>query len=254
MADQPTTAEQDYLKAIHRLGGAEQQASPADIAARLGVRAPSVTGMLKRLAEARWIDYEPGRGARLTERGIAEARRVIRRHRLIELLLTRVLGLDWSEVDAEAEAIEHAVSPRMERRWPPSSASRTKTPTAIPSRRPKASSNSDSSGRSATSSPATASSSARPRTTIPNACPLARPRPDARRCGSHRRPSTTRRLISDRGRRPRLPDGPRRTGRAARRTGGMIALPFLAKSSLLSRIRTRFLSLFVLTNNLVPLN
>jgi DtxR family transcriptional regulator, Mn-dependent transcriptional regulator len=114
MLDQPTTAEQDYLKAIHRLGGTDAQASPADIAARLGVRAPSVTGMLKRLAEAEWIDYEPGRGARLTERGVAEARRVIRRHRLVELLLTRVLGLDWSEVDAEAEALEHAVSPRVE--------------------------------------------------------------------------------------------------------------------------------------------
>jgi DtxR family Mn-dependent transcriptional regulator len=114
MPDQPTKSEQDYLKAIHRLGGADEQASPADIAARLGVRAPSVTGMLKRLAEAEWIDYEPGRGARLTEAGIAEARRVIRRHRLVELLLTRVLGLDWSEVDAEAEALEHAVSPRVE--------------------------------------------------------------------------------------------------------------------------------------------
>jgi DtxR family transcriptional regulator, Mn-dependent transcriptional regulator len=113
MSDQPTTAEQDYLKAIHRLGGADRQASPADIASRLGVRAPSVTGMLKRLAEAGWIDYESGRGARLTERGVAEARRVIRRHRLVELLLTR-LGLDWSEVDAEAEALEHAVSPRVE--------------------------------------------------------------------------------------------------------------------------------------------
>jgi DtxR family Mn-dependent transcriptional regulator len=114
MPDQPTKAEQDYLKAIHRLGGANELASPADIAVRLGVRAPSVTGMLKRLAEAQWIDYEPGRGARLTERGVAEARRVIRRHRLVELLLTRVLGLDWSEVDAEAEALEHAVSPRVE--------------------------------------------------------------------------------------------------------------------------------------------
>lgn len=111
---QPTTAEQDYLKAIHRLGGAEQQVSPADIASRLRVRAPSVTGMLKRLAEAGWIDYESGRGARLTGRGVSEARRVIRRHRLVELLLTRVLGLDWSEVDAEAEALEHAVSPRVE--------------------------------------------------------------------------------------------------------------------------------------------
>ncbi len=110
----PTQAVQDYLKAIHRLGGADAVVSPVDIAARLGVRAPSVTGMLKRLAEAGWISYEPGRGAQLTEPGIAEARRVIRRHRLVELFLTRVLGLDWSEVDAEAEALEHAISPRLE--------------------------------------------------------------------------------------------------------------------------------------------
>jgi DtxR family Mn-dependent transcriptional regulator len=114
MPDQPTAAVQNYLKAIHFLGGAEGPVSPVHIAARLGVRAPSVTGMLKRLAEAGWILYEPGRGARLTRPGIAEARRVIRRHRLVELFLTRVLGLDWSEVDAEAEALEHAISPRLE--------------------------------------------------------------------------------------------------------------------------------------------
>ncbi len=114
MARQPTQAVQDYLKAIHSLGGADVVVSPVTIAARLGVRAPSVTGMLKRLADAGWITYESGCGARLTAAGITEARRVIRRHRLVELLLTRVLGLDWSEVDAEAEALEHAISPRLE--------------------------------------------------------------------------------------------------------------------------------------------
>jgi DtxR family Mn-dependent transcriptional regulator len=114
MPDHPTQAVQDYLKAIHSLGGAEEMVSPLAMADRLGVRAPSVTGMLKRLAEAGWIYYEPGCGARLTAAGVAEARRVIRRHRLVELFLTRVLGLDWSEVDAEAEALEHAISPRLE--------------------------------------------------------------------------------------------------------------------------------------------
>ena len=104
--EQPSQAVQDYLKAIHSLGGAEQTVLPAAIAKRLGKRAPSVTGMLKRLAEAGWIDYEPNCGARLTEAGILQARRVIRRHRLVELFLTRVLGLDWSEVDAEAEALK----------------------------------------------------------------------------------------------------------------------------------------------------
>lgn len=114
MAAQPTEAVQDYLKAIHRLGGAEGVVSPADIATLLRVKSPSVTGMLKRLAEAGWIDYTPGTGARLTAGGVVEARRVIRRHRLIELFLTQVLGLDWSEVDVEAEALEHAISPRLE--------------------------------------------------------------------------------------------------------------------------------------------
>jgi DtxR family transcriptional regulator, Mn-dependent transcriptional regulator len=109
-----TSAVQDYLKAIHLLGGSERMVSPVDIAARLRVRAPSVTGMLKRLAEQGWITYEVRVGAQLTEQGIGQARRVIRRHRLVELFLTKVLGLDWSEVDAEAERLEHAISPRLE--------------------------------------------------------------------------------------------------------------------------------------------
>ena len=114
MADQPSQAVQDYLKAIHRLGGSGGVVLPNVIATALGVKAPSVTGMLKRLHEAGWIDYTPKAGATLTPAGLAEALRVIRRHRLVELFLTQVLKLDWSEVDAEAEALEHAISPRLE--------------------------------------------------------------------------------------------------------------------------------------------
>ena len=109
-----SSAVQDYLKALHRLGGADQLVSPVEIAARLDVRAPSVTGMLKRLAELGFIQYESGKGARLSEIGLREARRVVRRHRLVELFLHQVLKIDWSEIDAEAEALEHAISPRLE--------------------------------------------------------------------------------------------------------------------------------------------
>jgi DtxR family Mn-dependent transcriptional regulator len=114
MKDGVTAAVQDYLKAIHTLGGVERTVSPIEIAERLRVRASSVTGMLRRMAEAGLIHYEVGKGAQLSDAGVAQARRVIRRHRLVELFLTRVLGLDWSEVDAEAEALEHAISPRLE--------------------------------------------------------------------------------------------------------------------------------------------
>ncbi len=109
-----SSAAQDYLKAIYRLEESHGRASPTDIAEQLRVKAPSVTGMMKRLAEAGWVNYEPGSGATLTPAGRTEALRVIRRHRLIELFLTQVLKLDWSEVDAEAEALEHAISPRLE--------------------------------------------------------------------------------------------------------------------------------------------
>lgn len=114
MVNQPTRAVEDYLKAIHSLGGVDKMITPVDLAARMQVRAASVTGMLRRLAEGGWIVYKVGHGARLTAKGTAEARRVIRRHRLMELFLTRVLGLDWSEVDVEAEALEHAISARLE--------------------------------------------------------------------------------------------------------------------------------------------
>jgi DtxR family Mn-dependent transcriptional regulator len=114
MSEEVTPAVQDYLKAIHALGGADAVVSSLDIASRLKVRAPSVSGMLKRLAEQGLIHYEMRRGAQLTDLGIAQARRVIRRHRLVELFLTKVLGLDWSEVDQEAELLEHAISPRLE--------------------------------------------------------------------------------------------------------------------------------------------
>jgi DtxR family Mn-dependent transcriptional regulator len=114
LTDNPTPAVEDYLKTIHDLGGTDTLVSPYDIAERLGVRSPSVTGMLKRLAEMGWIVYELRHGAHLTSAGITQARKVLRRHRLIELFLIRVLGLDWSEVDTEAEVLEHAVSARLE--------------------------------------------------------------------------------------------------------------------------------------------
>lgn len=114
MAVTITPAVEDYLKAIHALGGADKVVPPNEIADALSVRGASVTGMLKKLAKDDYIDYEPRTGAKLRPQGLSEARRVIRRHRLVELFLTRVLGLDWSEVDVEAEALEHAISPRLE--------------------------------------------------------------------------------------------------------------------------------------------
>lgn len=115
MPDQASRAIQDYLKAIHEAGGADTRVATKAIVARLGLQAGSVTGMLQRLEAGGWIEYESHGGACLTPQGLAEARRVVRRHQLIECFLVKAMGYDLAEVHPDAEVLEHAISPRLER-------------------------------------------------------------------------------------------------------------------------------------------
>jgi len=111
----PTSTVEDYLKQVlleqERRGGG--RVPTGHLAAALAVTPGTVTSMLKTLADSGLVDYEAYGGARLTRSGRQLALRVLRRHRLLELFLVRVVGLDWSEVHAEAERLEHAVSERV---------------------------------------------------------------------------------------------------------------------------------------------
>jgi DtxR family Mn-dependent transcriptional regulator len=106
-------AKEDYLKAIFHLGRDGGRVHTTALARQLDVSMPSVTAMLKRLAESRLIDYAPRNGALLTEDGRLATMHVVRRHRLLETFLVEVLHLDWSEVHVEAEVLEHHLSARM---------------------------------------------------------------------------------------------------------------------------------------------
>ena len=66
--------------------------------------------MVKRLAEQRLVTHEPYYGVRLTGAGELAALRIIRRHRVLELFLTEILGYPWDRVHDEAERLEHAAS------------------------------------------------------------------------------------------------------------------------------------------------
>jgi DtxR family Mn-dependent transcriptional regulator len=110
----PTSTVEDYLKVIlHAQGPGEDLVSMGRVAADLGVAPGTVTAMVKTLADSGLVVYEPYSGVRLSPAGRQLAAHVLRRHRLIELFLVEVLGLDWSEVHAEAEQLEHAVSDRI---------------------------------------------------------------------------------------------------------------------------------------------
>lgn len=113
----PKLALQDYLKAVYRVTEtrAGQPANTKAIAAELGVSQPSVSAMLDRMSADGLVDYVHYAGATLTRKGRRAALRVVRRHRLLELYLTQVLGLGWDEVHAEADVLEHMLSDRLER-------------------------------------------------------------------------------------------------------------------------------------------
>ncbi len=105
-----TRSTEDYLKAIYRLAPGPEPASTNDIAGRLGLSAPSVSGMIKRLSDQGLIEHAPYHGVVLTDAGRRAALRVVRRHRLIEAYLVGKLGYSWDTVHDEAERLEHAVS------------------------------------------------------------------------------------------------------------------------------------------------
>ncbi len=108
-----TLQAEDYLKAIYELerhGDAGAAAGTNDIAARLGIAAASVSGMVQRLARLGLVRAERYRGARLTGAGRMAALQLIRRHRIIESYLVTRLGFGWDDVHEEAERLEHAAS------------------------------------------------------------------------------------------------------------------------------------------------
>jgi len=114
-----TEAVDDYLKAILELSGpSDERVTSNGLAAHLEVRAASVTGMLKKLAEQRpsFVKYEKHYGVRLTELGKRRALEIQRHHRLLERFLHDVLDFSWDEVHDEAERLEHYISERLEDR------------------------------------------------------------------------------------------------------------------------------------------
>ena len=111
----PSSSVGDYLKAIWEISGSGA-ASTKEVANRLSVSSASVTNMFGRLQEMGLVRYERYRGASLTRRGLVEALRLVRRHRLIETFLLEHLGYSWQDVHEEAERLEHAVSDKFTER------------------------------------------------------------------------------------------------------------------------------------------
>ena len=109
----------DYLKAIYSLGGSEQRrVGSSELATHLRVAPASITNMLQKLAAQprSLIQYERGRGVRLSAPGRKRALEIVRHHRLVETFLFEVLGYPLDELHDEAERLEHFISEKFEAR------------------------------------------------------------------------------------------------------------------------------------------
>ena len=118
MEEKLTQAVEDYLKAIYELSQTEGRASTSKLAEYLEVTPASVTGMIKKLADAEpsLVDYQKHHGVVLTAAGMSEALETLRHHRLLEVFLHEILGYPWDEVHEEAERLEHVISEKFEER------------------------------------------------------------------------------------------------------------------------------------------
>jgi DtxR family transcriptional regulator, Mn-dependent transcriptional regulator len=117
--ERPRPAVQDYLKAIFQLteeGGPEAVITTTQVADALSVTNASASNMLKRLDGLGYVRQVKRQGAVLTDLGRTAALEVVRHHRILETYLATRLGMSWDEVHAEAEVLEHHVSPGLAER------------------------------------------------------------------------------------------------------------------------------------------
>jgi DtxR family Mn-dependent transcriptional regulator len=105
---------EEYLESILDIEEKDGIAKTSAIAKCMKVAPASVTEALQTLADKGFVHYEPYKGATLTELGREMARKVKRRHRLLEVFLSDVLHINRENIHDEACKMEHTLSDETE--------------------------------------------------------------------------------------------------------------------------------------------
>lgn len=105
---------EEYLESILDIEEKDGIAKTSAIARCMKVAPASVTEALQTLADKGFVHYQPYKGAYLTGQGREMARKVKRRHRLLEVFLSDVLHINRENVHDEACKMEHTLSDETE--------------------------------------------------------------------------------------------------------------------------------------------
>ncbi len=114
MPQEITVSKEDYLKAVIEAESEGNTVIPALLAQWLKVSAPAVTKAVRRLKQDGYIDSTKEGALKLTQKGREAAHRTALRHHLVERMLAEMFGMEWHQIHAEAERLEHVISPAFE--------------------------------------------------------------------------------------------------------------------------------------------
>jgi DtxR family Mn-dependent transcriptional regulator len=111
-----TAAMGRYAAEIYRLQEDKEYVSLSDLGEHIHTSLQAISRMIGRLKEGGYLVHEPYRGVRLTAAGERIALPAIRRHRLVEVFLVRVMGFGWDEVHDFSDRFELGVDQLIEDR------------------------------------------------------------------------------------------------------------------------------------------
>jgi Mn-dependent DtxR family transcriptional regulator len=109
--EQHTDRMEDYLEVIYELIRKKGYATQTDISESLNVSLPSVSKMLQRLEDSKYLEYAKYRGLNLTEEGIEVAENIREKHGLLSEFF-KMIGVDEDIANIDAEGIEHHLHPQ----------------------------------------------------------------------------------------------------------------------------------------------
>jgi DtxR family Mn-dependent transcriptional regulator len=107
---------QRYAAEIFRLQQDHPFATLSMVSNRVGASLQAVSRMLNRMEEAELIAREPYKGMRLTPTGEKSAMPILRRHRLAEVFLVKVMNFGWEEVHELTDGFELGIDQKLEDR------------------------------------------------------------------------------------------------------------------------------------------
>jgi DtxR family transcriptional regulator, Mn-dependent transcriptional regulator len=105
-----------YAAEIYRLQEDNEQVPLSLLSSQVEASAQAISIMVKRLNKSGFLIHEPYRGVRLTPEGEKIAMPSLRRHRLTEVFLVKVMKYDWASAHTLSDIFERGVNDELEDR------------------------------------------------------------------------------------------------------------------------------------------